>query len=276
MAKDKKQILCRRVFGLILSGLIFMAVFPFSGYCANPGEEIVKKIAQTYKNIHTYQDEMLLTLSVTGEGIENKTSWRFRVVLERPNKLAITLKSGCQEAGGADIISDGKNVYTYIPVLNKYTVQNTPENFANFLKDYVVNIDFIPILTLFCDDPYAELMENVEEIKVIGEESLSGIKTVHLLFIQTDGNIDLWVDNENYLIQKVRLDISQMMKAQGELSSDEMTMVGEVVSENIRLDKRIPKEVFVFTPPKGAEKEEGSGYQDDIPILEGGGSCNRI
>ncbi|MFH0795915.1 MAG: DUF2092 domain-containing protein [Candidatus Omnitrophota bacterium] len=275
MAQKKRPVLCRRISGLILSGLIFMAALPFSGYCAGSGEEIVKKVAQTYKGILTYQDETLVTLYVTGEGIENKTSWRFRVVLERPNKLAITLKSGCQESGAADIISDGKNVYTYIPLLNKYTVQKTPENFAKFVEDYVINLDFVLILTLFCDDPYAELMENVEEIKVIGEESLSGIKTIHLLFIQSDGNIDLWVNAETYLIQKVRLDISRMMKAQGVLSSDEMTMIGEVVSENIRLDKRIPKEVFVFTPPEGAEKDEGSGYQDDIPILEDGG-CGRV
>lgn len=275
MAQEKKYLLCCRISRLVLSGLIFMAAFPFSGWCASSGEEIVKKIAQTYKGIHTYQDETLVNLYLTGEGIENKTSWRFRVVLERPNKLAITLKSGCQEAGGADIISDGKNVYTYIPALNKYTVQKTPENFAKFLEDYVINLDFIPILTLFCDDPYTELMENVEEIKVIGEESLSGIKTVHLLFIQTDGKIDLWVDNESYLIQKVRLDISQMMRARGELSSDEMTMVGEVVSENIRLDKRIPKEVFVFTPPKGAEKDEETfpGAEEELPSLDG---CGRV
>lgn len=259
-------------------GAIFMSGLALPGYCAGTGEEIVKKIARTYQGIRTYQDETQVYLYVTGEGIDNRISWRFSVIHERPDKLAVTLKSGYQESGAVDIISDGKNVYTYIPLLNKYTVQKTPEEFAKFVEDYVINLDFVPILTLFCDDPYAELMENVEEIKVIGEESLSGIKTVHLLFIQSDGKIDLWVDTEHYLIHQIRLDISQIMKARGELSSDGMEMFADVVIENIRLDRKIPKGTFIFTPPEGAEKEEVPGSQDDFPVLEGGGcgGCNRI
>ena len=76
--------------------LIVLGLFSSSGWCAqklSPGEAVLQKAARAYQELKTYQAEVATIVNMTMQGMEQKISIQSRLVIERPNRLAILAKT---------------------------------------------------------------------------------------------------------------------------------------------------------------------------------------
>ncbi len=253
----------RRVLYLLVVGLVALITLcspVWSEQVVYSGEDILRKVANVYKNIDTYQDKTTLVMNITAQGMEQKMKNEFSLVVERPNKLALILKLGTM---GMTLVSNGQKVWTYAPMMNKYTVGEATDSFQGLLGESVLGMGMqgsvgIIMLSLFGNDPYATIMEGVEKVEIIGDETLEGIKTQHLLLHQETMDIGVWVATEGHLIRKVSIDMSKTIEKhkQSMPGLGEIKMIFEEIHEQIKTGDKIPDDTFVFIPPAGAEETD--------------------
>ncbi|MFH0796733.1 MAG: DUF2092 domain-containing protein [Candidatus Omnitrophota bacterium] len=248
--------------------LILFVLLGFSSpllWCApkaGSGEDILQETARAYRGLKTYQAVVLTTMEM-GKTVSTRST----LAVERPNRLALLTRS---VMSGITLISDGKRIYVYLPASGKYTVKDAPEDFEMFAEvlgpDLMAqgdNCSLYGFLGLLKANPYQELTEGVEKIRVLGEENLDGTKTRHLRLEQKGGIIDLWIDATNYLIRKIRVevDVSKVRDTAGEtektsLPADDRKIIVAETHKEVKVNEPIPSVVFTFTPPEGAQETD--------------------
>ncbi len=227
----------------------------------NDAESILKKVAETYKSVKTYQDKTIRTRTSTIEGYDSYEQ-QYALFIERPNKLAFVCESGGWSRT-RNILCDGKKVYTYMPWMRKYTEVDAPATLDELLEGevgaQVLWRGYLAVVILFGKDPYKFIMNpQADQAELIGEEMLDGVRVYHLRVLHEGGmEIDVWVDVQSHLIRKARRE----MKFEGKLAEDYphvrgKTVVYEERHEEIQIEAKIPAEVFSFAPPEGVERVE--------------------
>jgi hypothetical protein len=95
-------------------------------------------------------------------------------------------------------------------------------------------------------DPYEQLMEGVTDVAYAGKEKLDGVETHHLTFKQPGFDWQLWIaaDGKPFIL-----------KMQSNGSDDNKFEIVENY-RNWKVDEAPAKDVFTFTPDKGAKKVE--------------------
>ena len=260
---------------LAVAGLLLLACFS-QGHAAEQSgeaEEILRKTAKAYETLQTYRDETTLVFSATARGKEQKTEIRYSLAVERPNKLALVLESG---DNGITLVSDGKKLYTYMPRLKQYTVEEAPGTLDELLKRNIgppgmaiTAAGVVRDLSLFGRDAYKTLMTDVEEVESVGDEALEGAKTHHVTLRQKESDIDLWVDASSYLLKKIRIDMAKAIAKQRDLmpESAPTKFVVEETHSQIRAGEAIPPDTFVFSPPEGAELTDTFTARQESPLV---------
>jgi len=220
-------------------------------------EALLRRTATAYQTLQAYQDETTVLIAVTAQGMQQKMETRHRVSVQRPNKLALVLESGMR---GVTLVSDGDKMYTYMPALKKFTVQEAPKSIEAILNESVLGTGMaggvgVTILRLFGDDPYGRIMERVQTVELIGEEILEGAQAHHVLSHEKAGDVEMWIDAQDYLIKRIRIDMSRAMQRHQETMPGlaDMKMVFEETHRQVRTGSSIPQDAFVFQPPAGAE-----------------------
>ena len=236
-------------------------------------EEILRKTAKVYESLKSYCDETTLVVNVAEGEREQRTESRYSLAVERPDKLALVLESG---DNGITLVSDGKKLYTYVPMLKQYTVEKAPGSIDELLKGrtkepHVVMMaaGTVKILPLFGREGYKTVMSDVEEAEFAGEETFQGTKMRHLILRQKEADIDLWVEAENSLLRKIRIDMARAIAQQRELmpESAPMKFVIEETHRQIRVGNPIPPDTFVFTPPAGAQQTSSLTGRQESPFV---------
>ena len=88
-------------------------------------DEIIRESFNYLRDLETFHLELSIDIHVTMQGMNQQMNSEYHLAVQRPNKLAMVLKSGMM---GSTIVSDGEKLYTYIPMMeNKYTVEDAPE-----------------------------------------------------------------------------------------------------------------------------------------------------
>jgi len=240
---------------------------------SNEAEEVLRKTAKAYEALQTYRDVTTLIVDVTERETQQRTESRYSLAVERPDKLALVLDKGDT---GITLVSDGKKLYTYVPMLKQYTVEEAPGSLDELLKGRTKEPDLVMmaagavrILPFFGSAGYETVMSDVEEAEFAGEDTLQGTKTRRLILRQKEADIDLWVDAENSLLRRVRIDMGKAIKSQKELMP-EFTLMKFVVEEThrqIRVGDPIPPDTFVFRPPEGAQQTMSLTGPPESPLV---------
>jgi outer membrane lipoprotein-sorting protein len=123
--KMKKNILM-----LVAITMLVGAVHAFAKK-TEPGD-ILKKTAAAYKALQSYSDTMTVTVNVNAKGMQQKMEVESDFTLQRPDKVAVTGKSGL---GAVTFISNGEKLWIYVPMLKKYSVSDAPSGFEELLKN---------------------------------------------------------------------------------------------------------------------------------------------
>jgi peroxiredoxin len=171
--------------------------------------------------------------------------------LERPNRLALIVDDGKM---GITIVSDGKQLIQYLPVIKRYAVGEAPANYAQMtdvgvpLKMTILGSQGAMIPT-GGDEFYKRLLAGVESSKYIGNEKVGGVPCHHLRFNQKHFDWDVWIDEgKRPVVEKIAIDLSK------EFADEKATVQYIVTFTDWNVAPKFKEADFKFKPPAGAEQ----------------------
>lgn len=229
---------------------------------------IARVIGGYFGQLRMAQVDIESTMTVQAKEMKQELPSKYRFSVQRPGQFSLRLREG---AMGMDIISDGKQMVTYVPMLKKYVITNSPARISSagsiggpgFGPAPGNNMAFIG--ALFETNAYEKMLEGVVTGSYLGREQLNDKATDHLKFTQPDFSWDLWVEaGERPLIQRIAVDMSPMMKRLGNDGKEVPEAMQEMFKDmkvlmlmnfaNWKINESIAPETFQFVPPAGSEK----------------------
>jgi len=246
----------------------------------------LRKVADTYLDIQTFQCETTSRMISKRQGMEQTIRGEFAVALERPNKLAVI---PAEEFQRLHLVCDGSEVHMLDPTANQYNTSEAPSTLSALLQKVApfyaqTGGGPLALFSFFADDPYEEILRDVKEVEMAGEEEWEGTTAYHLVFDQDseDGasfKAHIWIDKARLLLVRSRFELEPPVM-DGVPSE---SVVFEEEHREIRTGHPIPGGSFDFRPPEGAtealtrdaalrlEGEKAPGFS--LPA-EGGGTLS--
>jgi hypothetical protein len=166
-----------------------------------------------------------------------------KVTARRPDRL-LAIRTG--DDGQSEVIYDRKTLVVALDGGKRYASIAVPGTIEGMLHEAVgkLGIDF-PIADLLTDDPAKSVMSGVTAGHEVGTVMIDGVECRHLLFIQPDIALELWVEkNEQALPRRL---IVTYYTLQGD---------PEFIAEfgDWKFDVHPSDADFVFQAPPGAVK----------------------
>ncbi|MDB6037808.1 MAG: thioredoxin related protein, partial [Verrucomicrobiales bacterium] len=231
-------------------------------------DALAGKIGGYFGALRTAQVDIDSIMTVQAKEMKQELPSKYIFSVQRPSQFALRLSDG---AMGMDIISDGKQMTTYVPMVKKYTTTNSPAQIS--ASGSIGGPGFGPapgnsmafIGALFETNAYEKMMEGVVQGTYLGVEELNGKPTEHVRFSQPDFSWELWAEaGDQPLIKRIVVDMSPMMTRLGSDSKEvpegmqemfkDMKVLMRMNFSNWKINAPITIETFQFTPPAGAEK----------------------
>jgi peroxiredoxin/outer membrane lipoprotein-sorting protein len=226
-----------------------------------PAKPVLEQFARTLRGFETLQFVMHQEMNTRMEGMRQQMSSRFEVAVERPNRFAIRLTQGMM---GTTVVSNGEKLYTYMPMMGRYQVDEAPASLEEFdtgtsAVGPMAQMGAGMFLNIFAaNEPKRELLEIVDSIEYVGVEEVDG-QPCHRLKLSSEGmNIDAWVTREGRTLPvRVRPDLKGYMeriKQEMPAEMEQMEIEMAFRFEDWKFDEPVPDESFRFEPPDDAEK----------------------
>lgn len=247
----------------LVGGLVAMALTASQGsFCADEkaAPKIDPKAAETLKGLADYFGGLKsvsvnasVNMNIEAPGTKQQIAVAYLIAAEKPNKLAMIEKESVM---GITIVCDGKQVYTYFPMMKMYTVKEAPADLdAIWQQNQTGSEKLLFINTLLRNKPYESMTEGVAEAKYVGEETVDGVQTNHIKLV-ADFDSDVWIAaGEKPTLVKVVPDMMKALAKAGDVGEmRDMKMEVTITFKNWQLDTALPANTFTFEPPKDARK----------------------
>ncbi|HJN07762.1 MAG TPA: DUF2092 domain-containing protein [Pirellulaceae bacterium] len=238
-------------------------------------ETILREVANYYSKADALQVSLMQTTSVNFQGTKNESTVEFGVLAQRPNRLAIRDKN----SEAADFVSDGENLFTLVHQMKTYTETKAPQSFESLAHDpmqfRMLGMGNMLALGLLSQDPYAAIMEGVNSLTCVGQETVGDVRAHHLEFQQDEFDWEMWVAAEgDPVVLKLVFDMSKQMAFGGQNSAEMLTTI---LYQNWSLNPKIDDKAFTFKPAANVKKvnslfegiAESMGGQEAISPLVG-------
>jgi outer membrane lipoprotein-sorting protein/peroxiredoxin len=229
--------------------------------------ELLKKVAEAYRNIKSYQLEGVEVGESRSTGLYYRTESAFVWAFEKPGKFRLETKSPAGNRSTA--VSNGESIWNYSPNLEQYTkksVQPLPK-----AGDTDTGVRRIPNpLEKIGGTKITDLARGArimpEEIISIDGKSINCyvVEVIYRAPRNSDINASVIV---TYWIDKTRLIVIRKVSKQKFISlpPDERTeTIGLITFSLVKVDEPLPASLFAFTPPEGikevAEFVYNTGY----------------
>lgn len=222
-------------------------------------EETLRAVTAQFTGLKAVEADMSVVVRIEGPGFpKQELPSKYSLAVERPNRFALILKEG---ATGSTLVSDGTNVTTYVPMLNRFAISEAPKDLSGMKEganDGFGGMAFVS--ALFEEKPYEALLAGVSEVKHAGEDGTS--KLQKLEFRQEGMNWTLFAETgDKPALRRIETDLSKLQGADGlpagmeELMKNfKMTMSMEFA--NWKFNPTFGPDRFKFTPPAGAQKSD--------------------
>jgi peroxiredoxin len=225
--------------------------------CAQPAqpkpEDLLRQMAEYIGNLQAFSTRINLDMRLQAQGVNNNTTTKIALRLERPNRVALEMEG----VVGMTIVSDGKTLTQFVPMVNRYTQREAPADFAALADaDGGAVMMGLPayIIPASGEALYKSLMEGVVKSEYVGKEKVGDIETHRCRFIQENFGWDIWIGaGREPLVHKVVPDFSKQLAAAGEAMKDaKLEYIATFADWNVA--PKFTDADFTFTPPAGAEK----------------------
>lgn len=263
---------------LVTIGGLAQAAEPAPAPAMDPkAEQLMRQMSDYVTARQTFRVDLSAVTKVQAEGINQEFASKSVVAVQRPNKVAMVLKSGMV---GGTVVSDGKNATVYFPMMKRYMVKPAPDKISALSQELAMaggsGFGFPLVSALVAEKPFETLMTGVSAGKLIGEETLAGVKCQHARFTQEDFDWDVWVEaGPRPLLRKIVPDLTKAFKKMaaegGEQAAVFKTMKADmtITLDNWVVDGDLAADLFAFTPPEGTQKVD-SLFPDEGAGGEGG------
>lgn len=227
-------------------------------------DEVLREVSTYLLSLDSFSSDLSVVMNMEAEGLKQEMSTAYTLAVRRPNKLALTLLKGMM---GVSVVSDGTSLYSYMPAVKRYVVEKAPETLSDISEESELwRMGIGPAMggigmvdSLIAANPYEVIMEGVTSGVYVGTNDIGGTLCHHLSYQQDEFDWEVWVEVGDQPV--LRRLVPDLTKAFGRM---EDTMPGferpeirlSVTFENWKTGENIPDDVFVFTPPEGAEKAE--------------------
>ncbi len=217
-------------------------------------DKVLHTVADFYRKADSVSVQMVSVMLIMpiNDASETVTMIKFG----RPNRLAARLESG---ANGATIISDGKQSTVFFPALNRYTVSDAPKTADGLLTGPMEALTMAQgmmfVIPFFSPNPYDVLLEEVSEVRYVGEEEIDKTKTHRIKFVKTSMDWDLWVNaGDKPTIVCVKPDLTRLLAAGAARLPENFTLELRIDFKDWNLAAKLTDDDFKFTAPEGAQK----------------------
>lgn len=200
------------------TGLILLA-WCGSGISAasidSQAERALREMTDYAQTLKSFRAELQANFNLQTGGTSSKINFVYAVAGERPNRLATVVRTG---AGAPLVVSDGKQLFAFVPMLGKYVLADAPPSFKDLVAAEPVQGTSVghsifagALLPLAS---YDELAGTLESAQYLGEEKVGAAKCHHLKLSQASYDWDLWIDiGKKPLPRKLEPDMSKWQKA---------------------------------------------------------------
>lgn len=175
------------------------------------------------------------------------------------------LAYSCGDTSGTVLVSDGKKYVKYVPTVNEYLINASPESIrkSDPMNSGVLG-QFGGISDIVAADKPSEVLKtDLIKATIKKEVEIDNIPCIQINLVKNVRNrettIDLFMDkNKGRLIRMVFDNKALLLKGE-EVGNKIFTLVEE--HKNARINEDIPDKIFEFAPPKGAIKVDQFSFQ---------------
>ena len=236
-------------------------------------EKVLRALTDHIAGLKSISLEISSEIKVHGEGISQDSTTVHTFQMQRPDRIALNLKSGMQ---GGTVVSDGKTMYVHIPVMKKYTIQDTPKDPTQVLIFGGAGAQFFAVLLK--EDSYKAFVEGIIEGRYLGEEKLDGVACHHMRLRQRlpgpqnlNFDVEVWSEkSDTPVVRRMMADLSAVSRNAPQFKGRNVVVILDIRYRNWQLNPSIPAEAFTFKPPADAEKADsfiGGGKQRAHALL---------
>jgi len=212
----------------------------------------------------------------------------FSLVVERPNRLALICQS---QTPNATVVSDGKKIVSYLPLLNQYVTKEAPDQFEGFFAEEfepgMVLLSTFPMIRHFLSGyPLAEKQIGRE---YLGLTDIKGTKCHHLRLKQETADLDVWIQaDDRPIIRKIKPDLSKAAEqiSQQKYGKSVIEIEQSWHFDNWQVNSTLAPDRFGYSPKKFAQEVKAFGIKPKgykphrligeraldfkLPLLDGG------
>ena len=232
---------------VVLSVLVALSLLMAACQSQPSVEEIVAKM----KEVEASTDDAhgMLELSIDALGMDQEMV--VEVWEKAPNKTrAEMLESSRSEFEGSVVVSDGQQVWVYMPEENKVVVGEIGPGEPSS-----------PRYAIEMMEKAIQYVADTSNVRLVGEEEVAGVPTYKLEFTPKEGDeaflpagstATLWVDQERWVVLQAHL----IGDAIGE---------GRMRVRSFEVNTGLADELFVFEVPEGADVETAES-REPVPL----------
>jgi peroxiredoxin len=211
--------------------------------------------------------DVSVRVRATGRDQTMESTFTFRA--ERPDKWAQIIKG---EPMDMTVMSDGKQLYQFVGVLNRYTVTDATE--PTEPSPLTGFFDFGGAVKSFdAQKIFESIAGKVTESKYLGREKVGDVECHRCRFDSKAVNVDVWFEvGDRPLVWKVVPDLTKTLAtaADGKPAAKGMQVDYVLTFTDWNVAPKFTAADFTFTPPEGAEKVEslfGGGGRSATPEI---------
>ena len=247
--------------GHLILGLAIVACSAVSGQSpdATGGrdiepKELVRQMAEYLGQQPTYQCKITAVMEITARGLQNKMESVTAFRVDRPSRFAMVLESGFN---GATMVCDGQTLITHLPMLERYSRSEAPDDIAIPLtgpsaQALAMTGPMGGIAPIGGDSYYSTIMTAVTDATYAGKEDVEGVACHHLRFEQSGMGWELWVEQgDRPLPRKIVFDLTDQLAETNPIFKD-AKMDCYTLFSDWDFDPTFTDQDFRFKPPAGA------------------------
>lgn len=228
------------------SVLILLLAAPAWVHAETP-ESILRESREAFSSIPALQMRATLTIQMQTDEFDQTINSHVVIATQQPNKFRF--ESG--GPAGATVISDGSTVWTYLPVLHRYTKLTGAPSLETALQT----------VAIFRSLPF--LRDATAHVRLLGEEdvAIEGAKRpCNVIEAEYAGSAaqsaskekaKLWIDKSTHLVLKAEL---SQFQAKAPFTSGKANVSTIFVADAVTVGEPVSQALFEFTPPKDAKE----------------------
>ncbi|HSW45304.1 MAG TPA: DUF2092 domain-containing protein [Phycisphaerae bacterium] len=246
-------------------------------------DRLLRAWSETLRSARRFQVDVRLSVRIQSSADSTQLSSSYLLAAEHPNKLAILPQ---KTASDPMLVCDGKQLYAFLPLLNRYSVGPAPAGWDQLRATDASTAllaggsGLIHLLHLLAADPYEELVAIGAQITDLGTEDIDGSRSHRVRVAQHHLLTDVWIqDGPQPVIRRMMPSLAGPPGSATAPAGPEaarparapILLESTLTFSDWRLDSPLPVSTFEFIPPPQAQRVEqllpGTQRRDRHPLV---------